>query len=98
MQSIVKLLIIKTNFYLIQDSPIATSYLRVRVDNVLQVQAKNKVYTINDDVIRYILEVPPTKSTPIMQHLEKKAHPLIFHNVLKVPVQIFGTAGMLFTF
>lgn len=59
---------------------------------------KNKVYTINDDVIRYILEVPPTKSTPIMQHLEKKAHPLIFHNVLKVPVQIFGTAGMLFTF
>lgn len=35
MQSIVKLLIIKTN--LIQDSPIATSYLRVRVDNVLQV-------------------------------------------------------------
>lgn len=95
MQSIVKLLIIKTNFYLIQDSPIATSYLRVRVDKV---QVKNKVYTINDDVIRYILEVPPTKSTPIMQHLEKKAHPLIFHNVLKVPVQIFGTAGMLFTF
>lgn len=37
MQSIVKKLIIKTNFYLIQDSPIATSYLRVRVDNVLQV-------------------------------------------------------------
>lgn len=37
MQSIVKLLIIKTNFHLIQDSPIATSYLRVRVDNVLQV-------------------------------------------------------------
>lgn len=95
MQSIVKLLIIKTNFYLIQDSPKATSYLRVRVDKV---QVKNKVYTINDDVIRYILEVPPTKSTPIMQHLEKKAHPLIFHNVLKVPVQIFGTAGMLFTF
>lgn len=98
MQSIVKLLIIKTNFHLIQDSPKATSYLRVRVDNVLQVKVKNKVYTINDDVIRYILEVPPTKSTPIMQHLEKKAHPLIFHNVLKVPVQIFGTAGMLFTF
>lgn len=37
MQSIVKLLIIKTNLHLIQDSPIATSYLRVRVDNVLQV-------------------------------------------------------------
>lgn len=37
MQSIVKLLIIKTNFDLIQDSPKATSYLRVRVDNVLQV-------------------------------------------------------------
>lgn len=37
MQSIVKKLIIKTNFYLIQDSPIARSYLRVRVDNVLQV-------------------------------------------------------------
>lgn len=34
MQSIVKLLIIKTNFYLIQDSPKATSYLRVRVDKV----------------------------------------------------------------